>query len=189
MTIGTGVRTRRDFVVVSALTFAGVGCVVALLPFVDQMHPNRSSARDTVDVDLSQVQFGQLQQVRWKQEPLLVRRRTPQEVELARRVLLTDLTDPYARVQGVGERTSAIDANRTKVGHDNWLVVIGVCTYCRCLVKASDRDLALRADEAFFCPCCNSRFDLAGRASAGPARQNLVVPPYRFLTPTKMQIG
>jgi ubiquinol-cytochrome c reductase iron-sulfur subunit len=188
MTIETGAPTRRAFVVVSALAFAGVGCVVALLPFVDQGQSN-GSARDTVEVDLSQVQFAQLQQVRWKQIPLLIRQRTLQEVELAQRVLLTDLTDPYARVQGASERTSAIDANRTKVGHSNWLVVIGGCTYCRCLVKASDRNLARRADEAFFCPCCASRFDLAGRASVGPARTNLAVPPYRFLTPTKIQIG
>jgi len=71
MTIGTSVHTRRDFVVVSALTFAGVGCVVALWPFVDQMNPSGSSVCDAIDVDLSQVQIGQ---VRW--HPVLPIRHT-----------------------------------------------------------------------------------------------------------------
>jgi ubiquinol-cytochrome c reductase iron-sulfur subunit len=188
MSIEIGACTRRDFLVLSALTFAGVGCVVTLVPFVDQINPNRPSVRDSVDVDLSQIQSG-WKQVQWMQGPVLIRQRTPREIELARRPLLTDLADPHARVQGMGESASAIDVNRTKVGHDNWLVVIGVCTYCRCLVEASDRILAIRADEAFFCPCCASRFDVAGRVSAGPARTNLAVPRYRFITPTKIQIG
>jgi ubiquinol-cytochrome c reductase iron-sulfur subunit len=186
------IPNRRDFLVRSAVTFAAAGCLAVLWPFVDQMNPNRSSVRDTVDVDLSDIQLGQLKQVQWKGEPIFIRQRTQDEVELARKVLLTDLVDPDARAHGPGEKASASDANRTKAGHSNWLGVIGVCPYCRCLVKPANPRItpfALCADAAFLCPFCASRFDLAGRAKSGPARKNLAVPPYQFLTPIKIQIG
>ena len=42
----------------------------------------------------------------------------------------------------------------------------------------------------FYCPCHNSRFDLAGRVYEGvPAPTNLKVPPYRFVDETHILIG
>ena len=42
----------------------------------------------------------------------------------------------------------------------------------------------------FFCPCHGSKFDLAGRVYQGvPAPLNLVVPPYRYASATKLIIG
>jgi ubiquinol-cytochrome c reductase iron-sulfur subunit len=42
----------------------------------------------------------------------------------------------------------------------------------------------------FYCPCHNSRFDLAGRVFQGvPAPSNLRVPPHRFLDDNTLQIG
>src|SRR5438045_3328831 len=42
----------------------------------------------------------------------------------------------------------------------------------------------------FFCPCHQSKFDLAGRVYKGvPAPTNLVIPPHKYLTDTMIQIG
>jgi ubiquinol-cytochrome c reductase iron-sulfur subunit len=42
----------------------------------------------------------------------------------------------------------------------------------------------------FFCPCHQSKFDLAGRVYRGvPAPTNLVIPPHRYLSPTRIQLG
>jgi ubiquinol-cytochrome c reductase iron-sulfur subunit len=42
----------------------------------------------------------------------------------------------------------------------------------------------------FFCPCHGSRFDMSGRVyKSVPAPTNLEVPPYRFLTDTRIRIG
>ena len=42
----------------------------------------------------------------------------------------------------------------------------------------------------FFCPCHQSKFDLAGRVYRGmPAPTNLVIPPYKFLSDAKIVIG
>ena len=42
----------------------------------------------------------------------------------------------------------------------------------------------------FFCPCHQSKFDLAGRVYKGvPAPTNLKVPPHKYLSDTKIVIG
>ncbi|EDN65630.1 ubiquinol-cytochrome c reductase, iron-sulfur subunit [Beggiatoa sp. PS] len=42
----------------------------------------------------------------------------------------------------------------------------------------------------FFCPCHGSSFDLAGRVYQGvPAPTNLVVPPYTYLSETRILVG
>jgi len=42
----------------------------------------------------------------------------------------------------------------------------------------------------FFCPCHQSKFDLAGRVYRGvPAPLNLVIPPYKYATDTRIVIG
>ena len=39
----------------------------------------------------------------------------------------------------------------------------------------------------WFCPCHGSQYDTAGRVRRGPA--NLYLPPYEFLSETKIRIG
>jgi Rieske Fe-S protein len=41
----------------------------------------------------------------------------------------------------------------------------------------------------FFCPCHGSQYDTSGRVRRGPAPQNLVVPPYEFVSDSKIRIG
>jgi Rieske Fe-S protein len=129
--------TRRDAVV--AFSFVGIGGLAALWPLVDQMNPNGSSARDSLEVDLGAFGAASLKLVRWKGEPYLIRRRTSEEIGIARGVSLTSLTDQVARVAGLGEKDLATDDNRTKAGHREWLVVAGACTRCACLLKDGRR--------------------------------------------------
>lgn len=180
--------TRRDAVVVLSLGFMGVGGLAALWPLVDQMSPNGSSPRDSSEVDLETFDAASLRLVQWKGEPFLIRRRTLEEIAVAQAVSLASLIDRLARVAGLGDKELATDDNRTKAKHREWLVVAGACTRCRCLLK-DGRALGLDAFDAFFCPCCASRFDLAGRVSGGPAPLNLLVPPYRFIGPARLEIG
>ena len=51
-------------------------------------------------------------------------------------------------------------------------------------------DLGPEWGGGWFCPCHGSRFDLAARVFNGsPAPTNLVVPPYMYLTDTRILIG
>jgi ubiquinol-cytochrome c reductase iron-sulfur subunit len=176
---------RRDFIVQAAGAFVGVGNAVVLWPFIDQMNPNNATPPPaTTDVDLAPIQPGQAISVLWRGLPVFVRNRTREEIQHARSTPLADLPDRFARNQALSEKTIAYDTNRTKEGHDNWLVVVGVCTHLGCHLKSQGD-----AGEAWFCPCHAARFDLSGRVRSGPARTNLLVPPYRFLTASKIRLG
>jgi len=181
---------RRDFLVQTAGAFVGVGCAAALWPFIDQMNPNSATPPPEVtDVDLAPIAPGQAISVRWRGLPIFVRNRTREEVQHARSTPLSDLRDQLARNEALSRKAPAYDTNRTKEGRDNWLVVVGVCTHLGCILKSSATAAVGDAGEAWFCPCHAARFDLSGRVRSGPALTNLPVPPYQFLTASRMRIG
>ena len=73
-------------------------------------------------------------------------------------------------------------------------VAVGICTHLGCSPtfrpEVAPADLGGDWLGGFFCPCHQSKFDLAGRVYAGvPAPTNLVIPPYRFVGDTKVVIG
>ena len=74
------------------------------------------------------------------------------------------------------------------------LVLVGVCTHLGCapLDKFTPGDATVAADweGGFFCPCHGSKFDISGRVFKDvPAPTNLPVPPYRFVSDTRILIG
>ena len=181
---------RRDFIVQMAGAFVAVGSAAALWPFIDQMDPNTATPPPEVtDVDLAPIAPGQAISVRWRGLPVFVRHRTRQEIEHARNVPLSDLRDRFARNEVLPAKAFASDGNRTKAGHDNWLVVVGVCTHLGCILQSSAAAGADDPGEAWFCPCHAARFDLSGRVRSGPALTNLPVPPYQFVTASRIRIG
>ena len=73
---------RRDFIVIAAQAFAGVGAAMALWPFISQMNPDASTqAAASIDVDLSPVKVGQAITVSWRGKPVFIRHRTPEEIK------------------------------------------------------------------------------------------------------------
>jgi ubiquinol-cytochrome c reductase iron-sulfur subunit len=169
---------RRDLVAQVACAFVGVGCGIALWTFVHQMNPNRAAPPPEVnDVDLRPIQPGQTRLVRWRAVPVFIRNRTPQEVRIARSSVVADLPDRFARNRQLPANTPADDRNRTKRGHDNWLVLVGLCTHMGCLPRLQQGAPAVITEEGWLCPCHAARFDLSGRVRSGPARTNLAVPP------------
>jgi ubiquinol-cytochrome c reductase iron-sulfur subunit len=186
----TAEPARRDFIVQSAQAFVGIGGAMALWPFIAQMNPNRATPPPEVrEVDLSSIQPGQTITVQWRGAPILIRHRTPEEVRLARSARVAELPDRFARNEALPKNAPADDANRTKAGHHRWLVVVGLCTHMGCLLKPQEAAAALATGEGWVCPCHAARFDLSGRVVAGPARTNLPIPPYTFLSATRIQIG
>jgi ubiquinol-cytochrome c reductase iron-sulfur subunit len=182
--------TRRDFIVIAAQAFAGVGAAVALWPFIQQMNPDASTqALASIEVDLSPVKEGQAITVSWRGKPVFIRNRTAQEVEQANAVKLAELKDPSARNDALPERSPATDLNRTKRGKENWLVLIGICTHLGCIPKGQSMSDQKGNYGGWFCPCHGSHYDTAGRIRLGPAPQNLHVPPYEFQTDTVIKIG
>jgi len=181
---------RRDFIVILAQAFAGVGAAVALWPFVHQMNPDASTqALASIEVDLAPVKEGQAITVSWRGKPVFIRNRSADEVKAAKAVNLSDLKDSLARNEGLFDRAKATDANRTKQGKENWLVLIGICTHLGCIPKGQSMGDAKGDYGGWFCPCHGSHYDTAGRIRLGPAPQNLWVPPYEFVSDTTIKIG
>ncbi len=163
--------TRRDFLYISTAAFAGVGGLLALWPFVDQMNPSASVlALASTEVDISKVPLGAQITVSWRGKPVFIRHRTEADIDEARAVPLDDLPDPE------------LDENR--VQKPEWLVMVGVCTHLGCIPLADQGDF-----DGWFCPCHGSHYDGSGRIRKGPAPYNLEVPPYEFLNDTQIRIG
>src|ERR1700751_5555964 len=138
------------------------------------MNPDASTiaAGAPIEVDLSPIADGQDIKVFWRGKPIYISHPTTKQIEEGRPVPVNSLPDP------------ATDQSRTKEGHDQWLVVIGICTHLGCIPIAHEGNY-----DGFFCPSPGSHYDSSGRIRQGPGPLNLAVPPYAFLTDTKIQIG
>ena len=182
--------TRRDFLVVAGNAFAAVGAASLIWPFVQQMNPDASAkALASVEVDLSPVKEGQAITALWRGKPLFIRNRTKDEIDAAAKVEPKDLPDGAARNDAMPSDAPAIDANRVKKGHENWLILVGICTHLGCIPKGQSMGDARGDFGGWFCPCHGSHYDTAGRVRKGPAPRNLEVPPYAFVSDNKIKIG
>jgi ubiquinol-cytochrome c reductase iron-sulfur subunit len=172
-----GVR-RRDFLNVAAVSFAGVGAVVAIAPLLVQMAPSADVlAQATTEIDISKVEVGQRIKALWRKQPIFVAHLTPKEIAEAQAVPVSSLRDPETLQE------------RTHPGHLNWLIVIGVCTHLGCIPLGTGEGENRGPYDGYFCPCHGSQYDTAARIRAGPAPRNLAVPDYKFETPTTLLIG
>ena len=165
--------TRRDFMVLSVNSMAAVGAACAMWPLVDSLNPaSNVVALSSIEVDLSSIKEGQTLTVKWRGKPVFIRNRTQAEITQAKTTPQTQLIDPQT------------DDIRVKKGHENWLVVVGSCTHLGCVPLANQGDYG-----GWLCPCHGSQYDVSGRVRKGPAPENLLVPPYEFISDTKIKIG
>jgi ubiquinol-cytochrome c reductase iron-sulfur subunit len=166
--------TRRDFLYIATGTVAAIGAAATLVPLVAQMNPDASTiaAGAPIEVELGPIAEGQVIKVFWRGKPIFISHRTKKEIEEARTVNVASLPDPQA------------DKARVKEGHDQWLVLVGICTHLGCIPLAHQGEYG-----GYFCPCHGSQYDTSGRIRRGPAPANLPVPPYEFLTDNKIRIG
>ncbi len=83
---------RRDFINIAAVSFAGVGSVAVVLPLINQMNPPADVlAMASTEVDISKIAAGQAIKTSWRKQPVFVRNLTPQEVQQANAVPLSEL--------------------------------------------------------------------------------------------------
>jgi len=166
--------TRRDFLYIATGAVGAVGIGAVIWPLINQLNPDASTlALATVDFDLSALEEGQVVTIKWRGQPVFVRYRTPEDIQAMQAVPLSELKDP------------APDSARVKPGHEQYLVVIGICTHLGCVPLFN----AGTYSDGWFCPCHGSQYDAAGRIRSGPAPLNLVLPPYEFVTDTRITIG
>jgi ubiquinol-cytochrome c reductase iron-sulfur subunit len=188
VTATTSDATRRDFLYVASGAMAVVGVGAAAWPFIDQMNPSAAAlAQATSEIDISTIVAGQQIVFKWRGHPLFVRRRTPAEIAMSKAVDVASLPDPVARNANLPDSAPATDADR--VIKPEWLVLIGVCTHLGCTPTVSTPSAPEGEFGGWLCHCHGSQYDTAGRIRKGPAPQNLAVPPYSFLSDTRIKVG
>jgi len=180
--------TRRDFLYVASGAIAGVGATAMAWPFIDQMNPSAAAlAMASTEVELSGVQPGQQIVYKWRGHPLFVRRRTPAEIAASKAVDVNSLPDPLARNANLPEAAPATDEDRAT--KPEWLILVGVCTHLGCIPTVSTPQMPQGDYGGWLCHCHGSQYDTAGRIRKGPAPQNLAIPPYTFLSATRVKVG
>jgi ubiquinol-cytochrome c reductase iron-sulfur subunit len=142
-----------------------------------------------VEVDVGKLEPGGMVKVEWRGKAIFVVHRTPEMLGRLKGVE-RELRDPGSKESDQPE----FARNEARAVKPEYLVIVGVCTHLGCapLDKFTPGDATVSPDwqGGFFCPCHGSKFDLSGRVFKDvPAPTNLPVPPYRFVSDTRILIG
>ena len=167
---------RRDFLYIATGATAAVGTAFATWPLIDSLNPARDVlALASIEVDLAPVEAGRRITVVWRDRPVFIDHRSPAEIARARADDAAELIDP--------------EPDAARVQRAEWLIVVGVCTHLGCIPLGQKGGDARGDWGGWYCPCHGSHYDTSGRVRKGPAPNNLVVPPYEFLSETAVRIG
>ncbi len=170
--------TKRDFLKLVATAGAALGVGAIAWPLIDSMNPSADVlALSSVEVDLTPVTEGMGITIVWRGKPIFVRHRTPAEIKSAEDVQLSQLIEPQP------------DSDRVKPGKAQWIVLIGICTHLGCIPLGNKPSDPRGEWGGWFCPCHGSQYDTSGRVRHGPAPLNLNLPPYAFISDTKVKVG
>ena len=185
---------RRRFLTVTTAVVGAAGVAGAAVPFFASWKP---SARAQVAGAPVEVNIGKLENepgmrmiVQWRGKPVWIFKRTPEQ--LAALPTLDDrLRDPKSDNP---DQTPAFAKNEARAIKPDIAVIVGICTHLGCVPGYVPEMLPQPFDAqwkgGFYCPCHQSRFDLAGRVFQGvPAPSNLEVPPYHFIDDTHLVVG
>ncbi|MDE1978641.1 MAG: ubiquinol-cytochrome c reductase iron-sulfur subunit [Betaproteobacteria bacterium] len=173
------------------------GCVAAggaAVPFVDSLAPSAKARAEggPVDVDISSLRPSEKMTVLWRGQPVWILHRTP--------AMLESLNETQPLVADPDSKRTAFPTpawaqTQWRSIKKEYLVVVGICTHLGCspvdrFTPGPQPSLPSDWDGGFLCPCHGSMFDLAGRVFKNmPAPDNLVVPPYMYVTDAKVRIG
>jgi ubiquinol-cytochrome c reductase iron-sulfur subunit len=185
-------QDRRQFLIEATVAAGAIFAGATAYPFLASMAPSEraKAAGAPVEADVAGLRPGEMKTILWRGKPVWLLRRT--QAMLAG---LSDhnnlLADPNSSDSQQPRYCDNIDRS-SKAG---LFVCVGVCTHLGCsptlrIDANAKADLGASWPGGFFCPCHGSKFDLAGRVFKGvPAPTNLVIPPYRYLSDTKLVIG
>jgi ubiquinol-cytochrome c reductase iron-sulfur subunit len=170
--------TKRDFLKLVTVAGAAIGVGAIAWPLIDSMNPSADVlALSSVEVDLTPVTEGMGITIVWRGKPIFVRHRTPAETKEAEDVQLSQLIEPQP------------DSERVKPGKSQWIVLIGICTHLGCIPLGNKPSDPRGEWGGWFCPCHGSQYDTSGRVRHGPAPLNLNIPPYAFMSDTRVKVG
>ncbi len=184
-------KKKRRFLIGATTVVGGIGAVAAAVPFAWSLVPSEraKAAGAPVEADISKLEPGQQIKVEWRGKVVWIINRTPAMLATLPK-LDSRVADPNSEV----DHQPPYAKNEDRSRKPEIFVAVGICTHLGCSPtyrpEVAPADLGPDWLGGFFCPCHQSKFDLAGRVFKGvPAPTNLVIPPYRFLSDTRVVIG
>jgi ubiquinol-cytochrome c reductase iron-sulfur subunit len=188
-------NTRRNLLLATGAV-GGIAVVGAAIPFISSFQPSAraKTAGAPIEVNISKIdnEPGMRMIAQWRGKPVWIFKRTKEQLALLPS-LDSQLRDPKSDNL---DQTPDFAKNpaRTIAGKENIAVIVGVCTHLGCSPTFVPEMLPQAFDSqwkgGFYCPCHQSRFDLAGRVFQGvPAPSNLEVPPYHFVDDNTIIVG
>jgi ubiquinol-cytochrome c reductase iron-sulfur subunit len=185
---------KRTWIIASSCAGA-VGVGIAAVPFVGSFQPSERAraAGAAVEVDISALKMGEQRTVEWRGKPVWIIKRSPEQLAVLP-TLDPQLADPNS-LRKPDELTPVYARNNYRSIKPEIFVAVGICTHLGC--SPSDRftpgpqpSLPDNWAGGFLCPCHGSTFDMAGRVFKNkPAPDNLEVPPYMYLSESRLIIG
>ena len=182
---------KRRFLTAATAVVGGVGTAYLLVPFISAWNPSAKAraAGAPVEADISKLEPGQMMTVEWRGKPIWIVHRTEQNLKDLP-TLNDKLLDPNSEMPQQPEYCK----NEYRSRKPKYLVAVGICTHLGCSPtyrpEIAPADLGPEWKGGYFCPCHGSRFDLAARVFAGvPAPKNLEIPPYYYLSETRILVG
>jgi ubiquinol-cytochrome c reductase iron-sulfur subunit len=183
---------RRRFLTATTAVVGAVGAGFAAVPFIKSWQPSARAqvAGAPVEVEVGKIEPGQRLTITWRGQPVWLVRRTEEQ--------LAALPEQNARLRDPDSQNPEQQPDYAQNTHRSirpeLLVLVGLCTHLGCVPTFRPELQAQPFDPewkgGFYCPCHNSRFDMAGRVYEGvPAPTNLKVPPYRYLDDNRLMIG
>ena len=184
---------RRRFLTATTAVVGGVGGVFAAVPFIKAWQPSAraQTAGAPVIADISKLEVGSARDPAMARSAGLDRaaharsgrRPCPRSTE--------QLRDPGSENL---DQQPEYARNATRSRRPDVAVIVGICTHLGCSPTFFPEMLPQPFDSewkgGFYCPCHNSRFDMAGRVFQNvPAPANLRVPPHYFIDDNTILIG
>jgi ubiquinol-cytochrome c reductase iron-sulfur subunit len=184
-------RSKRRFLVAATTAMGGVAGVAVLTPFVMSMLPSEraKAAGAPVEADISKVEPGMLLAIEWQGKPVWIVNRTKETL-----ATLDKIGDKLLDPNSEKSEQPVYCKNTARSTKPEYLVVVGICTHLGCSPtfrpELAPADLGADWVGGWFCPCHGSRYDLAARVYKNvPAPLNMQVPPYKYLTDTRILVG
>ena len=189
------VDSGRRVLLAATCAAGGVAGLATAGAFVSTFQPSEraKAAGAPVEVDIAGMAPGELKTVEWRGKPVWILKRSP-EMVAALPKLDDQLADPKSQ-RNADELTPEYARNEYRSIKPDILVAVGICTHLGCspttkLQPGPQPSLPDDWQGGFLCPCHGSTFDMAGRVFKNkPAPDNLEVPPYTFLSDSKLLIG
>jgi ubiquinol-cytochrome c reductase iron-sulfur subunit len=156
---------------------------MALWPFVAALGPDAEVMAKRVTVNVDALKAPQMVTIGVGSIPVFLIKRTEEQLAALRG------PPPYGTYrdrESVAPMQPAWAANWHRSLKPEIMICVPLCTYDPWILVSRPGTLS---EDSIICGRCGSQYDLAGRVFKGLARQNLLVPPHRYVNASTIEFN